>query len=79
MIQPSTSRIDAAIHMLFMNFDISVVWIDDQFCVVDAQLARRWRLAYMPAKAARYVLETHPERLRDFEAGDFLSFEPCKE
>lgn len=79
MVQPTSSRMDAAIHMLFMNFDICVVWIDDDRTVVDVQLARRWRLAYVPAKAARYVLETHPSRLDDFHVGDRLAIEPCVE
>lgn len=79
MVQPSTSRMDAAIHMLFMNFDISVVWMDDDLRVVDAQHARRWRLAYVPAKAARYVLEIHPDRLPDYQVGDCLVITPCKE
>ncbi len=77
MVQPRSDRLDAAIHMFFMNFDIAVIWADEQLRVVDAQLARRWRPAYAPARAAKYVLETHPERLSDFEVGDQLVIEPC--
>lgn len=77
MVQPRADRLDAAIHMFFMNFDITVVWADDHLRVVDVQLARRWRPAYLPAQAARYVLETHRDRLKDFQAGDQLILEPC--
>lgn len=69
------SRIDSSIHMLFMNFDIAVVWIDHEFHVVDVKLAKRWRPAYIPAAPAQYTLETHPDQLKNFQIGDVLSFE----
>ncbi len=77
MVQSRADRVDATIHMFFMNFDIAVIWADEQLRVVDAQLARRWRPAYAPAKAAKYVLETHPSRLSDFTIGDQLVIDPC--
>lgn len=75
MVQPRADRLDAAIHMFFMNFDIAVIWADEHLLVVDVQLARRWRPAYAPAKAAKYVLETHPDRLKDYTIGDQLVIE----
>lgn len=77
MVQPRADRLDAAIHMFFMNFDIAVIWADEHLRVVDVMLARRWRPAYMPAKAAKYVLETHPDRLNDYKIGDQLVIEQC--
>lgn len=77
MIQPHADRVNAGIHMFFMNFDITVVWADTSLRVVDVCLAKRWRPAYMPRGAALYVLETHPDRLRDFQIGDQLVIEPC--
>jgi uncharacterized membrane protein (UPF0127 family) len=77
MVQPREDRLDASIHMFFMSFDIAVVWADTQLRVVDVKLARRWRPAYFPAAAARYVLETHPDRLSDFHIGDQLVVEKC--
>jgi uncharacterized membrane protein (UPF0127 family) len=77
MVQPQSSRLDAAIHMLFMNFDIAVIWIDEDATVVDVQIARRWRPAYFPVKAAKYILEAHPDRRNDFNKGDRLSIETC--
>jgi len=77
MVQPRTDRLDAAIHMFFMNFDITTIWVSDDLRVVDTQLCRRWRPVYLPAEAARYVLETHASRKGDFRAGDQLSIEPC--
>lgn len=77
MEQVTEDRINAAIHMFFMNFDLTVVWLDSNLRVVDVQYARRWRPAYTPAKPARYVIELHSDRLKDFQAGDQLVFEPC--
>lgn len=72
MVQPRADRLDASIHMFFMNFDIAVIWADNDLRVVDVKYARRWRPYYAPSKAAKFVLETHPKRLKDFQVGDQL-------
>jgi uncharacterized protein len=77
MVQSRADRVESSIHMLFMMFDLAVVWLDDQYRVVDVQLCRRWRPAYIPAGPARFVLETHTERLSDFTIGDRISVELC--
>lgn len=56
--------------MLFMRFSIGVIWINAANQVVDVRLAKPWRLAYKPVEAARYVLETHPDRMKDFRIGE---------
>lgn len=68
------SRIDSSIHMFFVPFDLSVVWISSTGQVVDKVLARPWRPAYFPKQPARYALEIHPERWGDFEIGDGVEF-----
>ena len=77
MVQTSEDRINAAIHMLFMNFDITVVWMDHDLKVVDVQIARKWRPAYTPARAAKYVLEIHPDHISHFQTGDQVELTPC--
>jgi uncharacterized membrane protein (UPF0127 family) len=68
------SRIDSSIHMLFVPFDLSVIWINSAMQVVDKVLAKAWRPAYFSRQAARYVLEIHPERWDAFEIGDGVEF-----
>ena len=68
------SRADSSIHMLFMSFDLAVFWINSEMLVVDKVLAKSWRPAYFPAKAARYTLESHPSRYSDYEVGDKVHF-----
>lgn len=68
------SRIDSSIHMLFVSFDLSVIWINSEMQVVDKVLAKSWRPAYFSKQPARYVLEIHPERWGDFEIGDKVEF-----
>lgn len=68
------SRTDSSIHMLFMSFDIAVFWINSEMTVVDKVIAKKWRPAYFPAKAARYTLEVHPSRYNDYEVGDKVQF-----
>lgn len=68
------SRVDSSIHMLFVPFDLTVVWINAAMQVVDKTLAKSWRPAYFSKQPARYVLEIHPERWSDFEIGDGVEF-----
>jgi len=70
MDEGSDSRINASIHMFFMNYDIAVVWLDSNMSVVDCTLAYRWQPYYIPNRPARYILETHPARIADFSPGD---------
>ncbi len=74
LVETRDSRLDSSIHMLFVSFDLSVIWINSNLEVVDKVLARSWRPAYFPKKPARYVLEIHPERWGDFEIGDGVEF-----
>lgn len=69
------SRINSSIHMLFMNFDLCVVWLDKNLLVVDVKKAKKWRPAYFPRAAAQHVLETGVTHINDFSIGDQLSFE----
>ena len=75
LVQGRDSRLDTAIHMLFVSFDLTVVWIDSSLTVVDKVLAKSWAPAYAPKKAAQYILEIHPERWDDFEIGNKVQFE----
>jgi uncharacterized membrane protein (UPF0127 family) len=68
------SRLDSSIHMLFVPFNLSVIWINATLQVVDKVLAKSWRPAYFSQQPARYVLEIHPERWGDFEIGDGVEF-----
>src|SRR5688500_2430529 len=68
------SRLDSSIHMLFVLFDLTVVWINSEMQVVDKALARPWRPAYFSKQPAKYVLEVHPDRWGDFEIGDKVQF-----
>ena len=74
LVQSRDSRMDASIHMLFMAMDLGIVWINQNKEVVDVCLARRWKPAYIPRKAACYVLEMHPQRLQDFNIGDRITW-----
>jgi len=74
LVGEKESRMDASIHMLFMWMDLKVVWFDSSRRVVDVRLARRWRLAYVPVKPARFVLEISPSNRAVFEIGDWVDF-----
>jgi uncharacterized membrane protein (UPF0127 family) len=75
MVESRASRVGTTIHMMFMAFPIAVVWLDDEFVVVDKVYARPWRLAYAPAKPARYTLEASSTLLEQVQIGNKLSFD----
>ena len=56
--------------MLFMRFDIAVIWLSPELKVVDKALAKKWHLSYMPEKPAKYYLETHQDQLENFAIDD---------
>lgn len=74
LVEFGDSRLDASIHMLFVFMDLGVIWINSGYEVVDAVLARSWRLAYVPRAAAKYILEIHPDRMGEFQIGDLVEF-----
>jgi uncharacterized membrane protein (UPF0127 family) len=68
------SRLESSIHMLFVSFDLAVIWINANMQIVDKVLARSWRSAYFSNEPASYVLEVHPERWEEFQIGDTVEF-----
>jgi uncharacterized membrane protein (UPF0127 family) len=68
------SRAGTAIHMLFVFFSISAVWLDRNGRVVDVQLARPFHPLYVPQSPARDVLEGPPALLEQVGVGDQLRF-----
>lgn len=74
LVQSGESRINSAIHMLFVFFDLGIVWVNDAGEVVDTALARPWRLHYAPRAPARYVVEAHPDVLSQVQIGDSIRF-----
>lgn len=58
--------------MLFMRFDIAVIWINRAHRVVDVRHAHPWALIYVPQRPASYILETHPSHLSYFRVNDVI-------
>lgn len=69
------SRVNSAIHMMGVWFDLGIVWLDENRRVVDCRRARRWVSLLAPVRPARYILEIHPERLGEFQIGDEVAVE----
>ena len=72
------SKSDTTIHMLFMFMSIGVIWVDSEGIVVDKKLAKPWRLAYVPAKPAKYFIEANTSILERVSIGDKLTFKSVK-
>lgn len=69
------SKLNTAIHMLFMNYDIAAIWLNKSYKVVDLTLAKKWHMVYSPSFKAKFVLEIHSSRLNQFHRGDQLTVE----
>ncbi len=76
LVQERSSKVEASIHMLFVFTDLAVIWLDEDFQVVDKVLAKAWRPFYAPTQPARYVLELHPRHLDDFAIGQTWRLSP---
>lgn len=74
LVEGSESIVNSAIHMFFVPFDLGVIWINNQYEVVDVAVVRRWIGLKSPKKPARYILEVTPERAHEFHVGDKLEF-----
>lgn len=74
-INSQENIIDSAIHMLFMNYDIAVFWLNNSNMIVDKIIAKKWNLLYYPKDKASKILETHVENYDELQIGDKLIIE----
>jgi len=70
LVGEKESKVNASIHMMFMRYDITVLWLDKDRVLVDKVLAKQWKMYYAPKAPAQYILEIHPDRFDDFEIGE---------
>ena len=75
LVEKSDGRVNTSIHMLFVAFDLGVIWVNNAGEVVDKVLAKPWRLSYAPQAPARYVIELHPTLLDEVQIGEIIKFE----
>lgn len=74
LVENGDSRLATSIHMLFVFFDLGVLWVNGAGNVVDKVVARPWRLSYAPQSPARYVIEAHPGIVDQVAIGDTITF-----
>ena len=79
LVNRAESRLDSAIHMLFMRYDLTVLWLSRDQVIVDKVLARKWHPIYLPKKPAQYVLEIHPDEYANFAIGEQLELPDLSE
>ena len=72
LVEKAESKLNTSIHMFFMNYDITVLWLDKNLVIVDKTLAKKWMPYYGPKAPAQYVVELHASRLSDFTVGEKL-------
>ncbi|MCB8938654.1 MAG: DUF192 domain-containing protein [Ardenticatenaceae bacterium] len=74
LVEARDNRVNTAIHMLFVFFDLGVIWVNDAGEVVGTVVAQPWRLSYLPPAPARYVIEGQPEIVNRVQVGDHIQF-----
>ena len=75
LVEKKDSKLATSIHMLFVSFDLAVIWVNDAGEIVDTVLAKPWKLSYAPQSPARYVIEGHPDLLQQVQIGDQIVFQ----
>ena len=75
LVESRDSIINTSIHMLFMFFDITVIWINSDFKVVDKILAKKWFPFYFPHQPAKYILECHPCQIEKFQINETVNIQ----
>lgn len=73
--ESSESIVNSSIHMFFMRFDITTLWLNKDLVVVSKTLAKKWHPAYFSKYPACHVVELHFAQLNNFEPGDKVIFE----
>lgn len=76
LVERNDSRLTTAIHMLFVFFDLGVIWVNSAGEIVDTALAKPWRPSYTPQAPAQYVIEGPPSILTMVKIGDHIQFKP---
>jgi uncharacterized membrane protein (UPF0127 family) len=72
LVEKNETRINTAIHMMFMNYDITVLWLDKQKVIIDKVLAKKWVPFYFPKKPAQYVVELHQSKFSEYSIDNFV-------
>jgi uncharacterized membrane protein (UPF0127 family) len=74
LVEARDSRVNTAIHMLFVFFDLGVIWVNSAGEVVGTVVAQPWRLSYTSPVPARYVIEGQPDLVNRVKVGDHIQF-----
>lgn len=81
LVLPFSNKLDeklrykSAITMLFCFVDMEIIFLNNEFKVVDKVILKKWKLSYIPKKPARYVIESTVGRFKEIKIGDKLSVE----
>ena len=75
LVEKKESQVNTAIHMMFVNYDITVLWLDKNKKIVDKIIAKRWITIHKPVMPAQYVVELHKSRFDDYAVGEQLIFD----
>jgi uncharacterized membrane protein (UPF0127 family) len=74
LVEDKETRVNTSIHMMFMNYDLTILWLDKELVIVDKVLARKWVPFYISKNPAKFVVELHRSKFSDYSIGDKLIF-----
>jgi uncharacterized membrane protein (UPF0127 family) len=72
LVEDDETRMNTSIHMMFMSYDLTVLWLDKELVIVDKILARKWVPFYIPKTPVQYVVELHRSKFSEYSIGDKL-------
>jgi len=74
LVESTPSILNTSIHMMFVFTALAVFWLDADRIVVHKTIAKPWDAFHAAPKPARYVFETHPSHIDQWQVGDRIEF-----
>ena len=72
LVMPSTKdvKFGSAVTMMFCFHHYEIIFVNSKFKVVDKVILKPFKSTYVPKAAAKYVVESLPNRFSMIEIGD---------
>lgn len=75
MINKKETKHNSAIHMFFVFYPISIIWLNNEHIIVDKKRFYPFHPLYVPKLKAKYILELPIEKGETLNIGDKINIE----
>ncbi len=68
------SRLNSSVHMLFVFQELDIIFLDEDYKIVDMVRLKPFTFLYFPRKAAKYIIETNDKIINKVSIGDTIEW-----